>query len=66
MTKEDLEYNTCAHVCWVIWKERNDKCFEGITNAVEKLKYKCMWLLAFWCNLLYVKDEHKILDFIET
>lgn len=55
-----------AGVCWVIRKERNARCFEGIIEAIKKIKYTYLWFLGFWCYLEEVKDEKTRLDFIDT
>lgn len=44
----------------------NVRCFEGKIEAVQKLKYTCLWLLAFWCNLEDRKDEFCMLDLIDS
>lgn len=42
------------------------RCFEVKVDAVQKIKYKCLWFLAFWCNVQDVKDENSLVDLIVT
>lgn len=53
-------------MCWAIWKEKNARCFEGKTETILEIKFKCIWLLAFWYTLQDVKDEHSKLEFIDS
>lgn len=36
-----------ACVCWIIWKERNARCFEGKIEGIPKIKYTCLWFWLF-------------------
>ena len=37
---------------WTIWKERNLRCFEGKSSAVDKLPDKVKHLVATWVSPL--------------
>lgn len=43
-------------ILWSIWKERNQRCFEGISTSIHTLKCRCFLNLFAWGNfsdLLY-------------
>ena len=49
-------------ILWVVWKERNSRCFESIENNEQKVKLNFMLLLVFWCNQLYSNDTVSIIN----
>ena len=55
-----------AFVCWVLWKERDARCFDGKSKIIQKINFMCLWVLGLWCKLLEVKDEDSMLEFIDS
>lgn len=39
-------------VIWSIWKERNTRCFDGITYPMQRLVDKAKFLVASWVLVL--------------
>lgn len=36
--------------CWIIWKERNQRIFQGKECSVQNIKWKLITTLGFWCK----------------
>ncbi|WMV19357.1 hypothetical protein MTR67_012742 [Solanum verrucosum] len=47
-----------ACIWWTIWKERNQRCFEGKKSNIQKIKTYC-YLFYFWCKQV-VMDSTEI------
>jgi len=53
-------------IFWCIWKERNLRCFDGISTPISSLKSFCLISLFHWSNLSPVNDILPLLDFISS
>ncbi|KAG5568097.1 hypothetical protein H5410_064887, partial [Solanum commersonii] len=49
-----------ACIWWTIWKERNQRCFEGKQNNIQKIKANCLGLYYFWCKQVVIEDVENI------
>ena len=38
-------------VLWIMWKERNSRCFEGVASSVSCLVGKTKFLVALWVSI---------------
>ncbi|WMV23802.1 hypothetical protein MTR67_017187 [Solanum verrucosum] len=52
---------TC--VWWAIWRERNLRCHENITNTIQKVKEKCINMF-FWCKEDGIEEVEQLVDFL--
>ncbi|KAG5621560.1 hypothetical protein H5410_006778, partial [Solanum commersonii] len=46
-----------ASIFWVLWTERNRRCFDGASTPNQSIKVRCLMFLSNWHNLLPV-DFH--------
>lgn len=53
-----------ACIWWTIWKERNQRIFEGKESSILKIKWKVITLLGFWCKEQSIEEEIQLVDFI--
>ncbi|WMV55945.1 hypothetical protein MTR67_049330, partial [Solanum verrucosum] len=53
---------TC--VWWAIWRERNLRCHENITNSIQKVKENCINMLFFWCKEDGIEEVEQLVDFL--
>ena len=45
------------------WKERNQRCFEGKQNNIQKIKTNyCLGLYYFWCKQVVIGDAENVLN----
>lgn len=44
---------TPASVCWILWKERNARCFEGKSSKIQKVKMNCLSFLNISVNKIW-------------
>lgn len=67
ISKKSLRtWNTIPQAMWwTIWLERNNRIFEGTSSNIHILKQRCIFLLAFWCNLVIEHEVDGMLDTIE-
>lgn len=49
-----------ACIWWNIWKERNDRIFEGRSSSIQKIKCNCIPSLCFWCKEKCIEEELQI------
>ncbi|TMW85959.1 hypothetical protein EJD97_022184 [Solanum chilense] len=49
-------------IWWTIWKERNLRCFEGISSLLHRIKMNYIITFCYWCNSEYVDDPITIID----
>lgn len=61
---ERTPYHLEDSVCWILWKERNARCFEGKSRYYTK--ELDAYGSSFWCNLQDVKDENSLVGFIDS
>lgn len=48
-----------ACIWWIVWKERNQRCFEDNYNSTQKVKMKCLALFYFW-------RKHEYMEYVES
>ncbi|KAG5601659.1 hypothetical protein H5410_033029 [Solanum commersonii] len=53
---------TC--IWWIIWKERNQRIFQGKECSVQNIKWKVITTLGFWCEEQNIEEEIQLVDFI--
>ena len=56
-----------ACIWWTVWKERNQRCFEGKKNNLQNFKMNCIALYYFWCKqkvLVQVKELFDVIDYL--
>lgn len=53
-------------IFWVIWTERNRRCFEGLATPNYSLKANCIVLLYSWSNLSPISSPELFLDFVSS
>jgi len=53
-----------ACIWWTIWKERNQRIFEGKESFILKIKWKVITSLGFWCKEQSIEEEIQLVDFI--
>ncbi|WMV21276.1 hypothetical protein MTR67_014661 [Solanum verrucosum] len=59
-SKEDWWKNILACIWWTLWKERNERCYEGkVSSSQESLR-----LLYFWCKQNLVGEVDSLVEFI--
>ncbi|WMV14448.1 hypothetical protein MTR67_007833 [Solanum verrucosum] len=54
-----------ACIWWTIWKERNQRCFEGKQNNIQKIKTNCLGLYYFWCKQVVIGDTENVFNIID-
>ncbi|KAG5567895.1 hypothetical protein H5410_065090 [Solanum commersonii] len=54
-----------ACIWWTIWKERNQRCFEGKQNNIQKIKANCLGLYYFWCKQVVIEDVENVFNIID-
>lgn len=54
-----------ACIWWTIWKERNQRCFEGKQNNIQKIKTNCLGLYYFWCKQVVIGDAENVFNIID-
>ncbi|KAG5585385.1 hypothetical protein H5410_045819, partial [Solanum commersonii] len=58
-------WNLIPHcIWWTVWKERNSRNFEDISNSIHKVKWNCIVSLYFWCKEIGLEDSDQLLEFI--
>ncbi|WMV54378.1 hypothetical protein MTR67_047763 [Solanum verrucosum] len=55
-----------ACIWWTIWKERNQRIFEGRESSILKIKWKVITSLGFWCKEQNIEEEIQLVDFCNT
>ncbi|XP_019234325.1 PREDICTED: uncharacterized protein LOC109214820 [Nicotiana attenuata] len=55
-----------ACIFWVVWAERNRRCFDGLSTSNHALKAKCFLQLFSWCKLSPVNSPELFLDFVSS
>lgn len=55
-----------AVICWSIWKERNRKCFDGLSTPLHSLKGGCLVCLYSWVNMSFVDSVDSFLNFVSS
>lgn len=63
-SKEDWWKYVPACIWWSLWKERNERCFEGRTSSSQMIKMRCLSLLFFWCKQDLVGEVDSLEEFI--
>ncbi|WMV25665.1 hypothetical protein MTR67_019050 [Solanum verrucosum] len=56
-----------ACIWWTVWKERDQRCFEGKKNNLQNFKMNCIALYYFWCKqkvLVQTEEFFDVLDFV--
>ena len=53
-----------ACIWWIIWKDRNQRIFVGKECTIEKIKWKVITTLDFWCKEMNIEEEIQLVDFI--
>ena len=53
-----------ACVWWAIWRERNLRCHENITNTMQKVKENCINMFLFWCKEKGIEVAEQLVDFL--
>ncbi|KAG5575132.1 hypothetical protein H5410_055266 [Solanum commersonii] len=51
-----------ACIWWTVWKERNQRCFEGKKNNFQNFKMNCIALYYFWCKQKVLVQAKELLD----
>ncbi|WMV46720.1 hypothetical protein MTR67_040105 [Solanum verrucosum] len=54
-----------ACMWWTIRKERNQRCFEGKHNNIQKIKTNCLGLYYFWCKQVVIGDAENVFNIID-
>ncbi|WMV29123.1 hypothetical protein MTR67_022508 [Solanum verrucosum] len=52
-------------IWWTIWKERNQRCFEGKQNNIQKIKTNFLGLYYFWCKQVVIGDTEDVFNAID-
>ena len=55
-----------AAIFWSIWKERNNRCFNGISTSLCTLKAQCLVSLFSWHFYANVNSVDNLLDFVSS
>ncbi|XP_060187660.1 uncharacterized protein LOC132616913 isoform X2 [Lycium barbarum] len=55
-----------AVIFWNLWKERNSRCFEGISTPICSLKSRCLATLYSWHFFAPVNSVGNFLDFVSS
>ena len=65
--KEERWRIVLACIWWTVWKERNQRCFEGKKNNLQNFKMNCIALYYFWCKqkvLVQVEELFDVIDYL--
>ncbi|KAG5593819.1 hypothetical protein H5410_035051 [Solanum commersonii] len=54
-----------ACIWWTVWKERNQRCFEGKQNNMQNFKMNCLALYYFWCEQKVLGQTGEIFDVLD-
>jgi len=54
-----------ACIWWTIWKERNQRCFEGKKSNILKIKTDCLGLYYFWCKEVVIDSTEDVFNAID-
>ncbi|WMV57703.1 hypothetical protein MTR67_051088, partial [Solanum verrucosum] len=58
-------WNLIPHcIWWIVWKERNSRNFEDISNSIHKVKWNCIVSLYFWCKEIGLEDSDQLLELL--
>ena len=52
-------------IMWAIWRERNNRTFDGVENSIKVLKKSFVWSFECSCTL-DPNDTYSIVDFIDS
>ena len=52
-------------IWWSVWKERYNRCFENITNPMQKVKENCINTLYLWCKEEGIDEVEQPVDFLD-
>ncbi|WMV19280.1 hypothetical protein MTR67_012665 [Solanum verrucosum] len=63
--KEEIWRIVTACIWWTIWKERNQRCFEGKNNTIQKIKKNCLGLYYFWCKQEVIGNSEDVSNAID-
>ncbi|KAG5585962.1 hypothetical protein H5410_046396 [Solanum commersonii] len=63
--KEERWRSVPACIWWTVWKERNQRCFEGKKNNVQNFKMNCIALYYFWCKLKVLVQAEELFDVLD-
>jgi hypothetical protein len=59
-------WNSIPHgICWVLWRERNLRAFEGKERSVVELKWFLIHTLMDWSNASGLSSSSSILEFLD-
>ncbi|KAG5596247.1 hypothetical protein H5410_037479 [Solanum commersonii] len=50
---------------WIMWKERNRRCFEDKQSNFQKFKMNCLALFYFWCKQKLIAQTEDIFDALD-
>lgn len=53
-----------ACIWWIIWKERNQRIFEGKECTIQKIKWKVITTPGFWCKEQDIEAAIQLVDFM--
>ena len=51
-----------ACIWWTVWKERNQRCFEGKKNNLRNFKMNYIVLYYFWCKQKVLVHAEELFD----
>ncbi|WMV25673.1 hypothetical protein MTR67_019058 [Solanum verrucosum] len=58
-------WNLIPHcIWWTVWKKRNSRNFEDISNSIHKVKWNCIVSLYFWCKEIGLEDSDQLLELL--
>lgn len=53
-------------IFWCVWKERNKRCFDGISTSIQQLKTNCLLTLYSWDRLAPLDSNANLMDFVSS
>ncbi|CAN4092377.1 unnamed protein product [Withania somnifera] len=54
-----------ACIWWIVWKERNRRCFEDKQSSLQEFKMNGLSLYYFWCKQKILAQTKEIFDVID-